>query len=308
MDKIQEYLKGLEIGGKSIHTIRGYKSSLDKFQEYFKVSTFDDLNNLTTSQIQNFYEDVSKSWKPNTLNALIRNLTAFFKWLKRKKFITGEHPFFMVDFGGKRFVKVPKVKKMILTEEETRNLIKAGATIQDKFMISLMSFTAIRRDEVCKIKISDIEGCKIQINGKGEKQRNVYLDETMCHLLNIYMSQRNTDSEYLFYPTRGESSESGSLTGTTIANRIKSAGERSGIPAEKLAKLTPHRLRGGGLTRLIKLYGVDTARMIAGHSSNKITEIYNEGQDDIVRYALQNQMSLINQQKLETMSGVPSVH
>lgn len=283
INEIETYLTTLKLGNLSDQTLRSYRKDLQKLSDHFNIVSFSDIEGLTVADFQNFYS--AQTIKASSLNGLIRNMSAFFNWMKENETLKSQE-FFKVKFGKNRFVKVSKVKKMILTAEETELLIKAGANIQEKFMLCLMSFTAIRRQEVCNIKMTDITGCKIIIRGKGDKQRAIFLDEVLCAMLSMYNAQRNSDSEYLFYSSRGLVGDDGKLSTTSVYNRVKSAGERAGIAPEKLEKLTPHRLRGGALTRLIITFGVNVAQKVAGHSSSKTTEIYDESGDVEVERAL----------------------
>jgi site-specific recombinase XerD len=285
INEIETYLTTLELGNLSEQTIRSYRKDLQKLSDHFSITSWGDIEVLTVADFHNFYGKEAKKIKASSLNGLIRNLSAFFNWMKENETLKSQE-FFKVKFGKNQYVKVAKVKKMILDAEETERLIKAGANIQEKFMLCLMAFTAIRRQEVCNIKMTDISGCKITIRGKGNKERSIFLDDVLCSMLSMYNAQRDSDSEYLFYSERGLVGDDGKLSTTSVYNRVKSAGERAGIDPEKLEKLTPHRLRGGALTRLIITFGLNVAQRVAGHASSKTTEIYDSSDDEIVQKAL----------------------
>jgi len=240
-------------------------------------------------EYHNFY--ASLGLKPNSVKGLIMNLSAFFNWCLRSELISSTN-FFKVTFGNlSRFPKIVVEDKLILSQAETEALIKAGANVQEKFMLAIMSMTAIRRGEVCSIKLSDISGCKITIHGKGDKVRNIFLDEILCTMLSVYMAQRDSSSEYLFYGERGETSADGAMSEQTVYNRVKSAGKRAGFSDEIMKKLAPHRLRGTAITRLVILYDLNTASQVAGHSSLNTTKIYDMSKDIVVQQALLGQRS-----------------
>jgi len=136
--------------------------------------------------------------------------------------------------------------------------------------------------------MKDISGCEIMVHGKGDKQRTVYMDETLCNMLRMYIATRETDSDYLFYGTRGETGDEGRLSGVSINSRIKAAGKRSGISEEKLSGLHAHTLRITALTNVIAKYGINIAMLLAGHSSVSITQIYNNTGNEEVKNALLN--------------------
>lgn len=292
MEKIQEYLKGLEIGGessKSSHTIRLYKKDLNKFQSFFNLQSLTELQALTISDFQRFYQSTNLSG--NSLNSLIRSLSAFFKWLAEDEIVSEKYSFFKVRFGGKKLVKVIKKDRVSLTIEESEKLIKAGRDIQERFMLALMIFNGLRRKEICEIKLSDLSGCHVTIHSKGGSIDKVLLNETLCTLLNIYLSQRDSDSEYLFFSTRGEVSKSGELTGTSVNNRVKSAGKRAGIAEDKLKGLTAHSLRRTCGTNMIVQFNLDTAMRVLRHKSIETTRIYDNSKNIIADRALENQIT-----------------
>jgi integrase/recombinase XerC len=280
MKEIEQYFESLMAGdGKSPHTLRAYRSTLNKLIEHFHIENIDQIKALTRNDFISFYE---KCGSGNTLNTHIRNLSAFFHWLYEEE----DYPhcaFAKAKLGGKKFVKVPDHKKPVLSHEESVALIKAADNIQDKFMLALMLTTALRRDEVGKIKLSDITNCYIKIHGKGNKERVTKLDETLCTMLNIYMAQRNNDSEYLFYGTRGV--QNGQLSGTSVNNRvhrcINICIQNGQIDPEKGKKITAHRLRGTVLTEVAREYGIYAAQQLAGHESIETTKLYLEDGDKV---------------------------
>lgn len=283
---LSQYIKSLETGEKSPQTIRVYSKDLEKFFAYFpKVSSAKEIQALTVEDFRSFVATQSEL-KPSSLNGLLRSLSAFLSWCIASGLFESSE-FFKMKFGRSRFIKVAKVRKIVLTDDEIEAIIKSGSNVQEKFMIALMVFTGIRRDEVCSIKLTDVNGCAILINGKGSKQRKIFLNETLCNFLNIYMAERNSESEYLFYGTRGEGGNS-KLSGVAVNNRVKMAGKRAGIEEERLAKLSAHRLRGTALTNIIRQFGIQAAQKVAGHSNLATTSIYDESGDEVTMNALLN--------------------
>jgi len=291
MDERAQYFNSLELGNKSENTIRAYKKDVNKLYEFFDIRSIEQLASLSVSDFHTFYG--SQNFKENTsLNSLIRNLLSYFNFLARSEYISDKHAFFKVRFGSKRFADVKVKRKAVLSPQESESLISAARNLQEKFMLSLMVETAIRRSEVANIKLSDISGCQIKLTAKGDEEIYTYLNTNLCELLGKYLSEeRDTDSEYLFYPVRGEEvlDEYGKvrpLTGTSINNRVRSAARRCGIPEEKAEKITAHRLRGSGITRIALMHGLDVARKVANHKSINTTMGYDESKDDVVRRTL----------------------
>lgn len=288
MKQIDTYLQSLKAeidnGSKSIHTYRVYNKDLVKFQEHFNLKTVEDIKSLKVDDYKNFYQ--TQKLSPTSINSLIRSLSTFHVYLADAEYIEETHHFFKVKFGKSHFMEVKKKKKVVLTPVEETMLINAGRNLQEMFMLSLMLKTALRRDEICNIKLSDIHGCEVIITGKGGDQATTYLDNDLCGMMGRYMSiERKTNSEYLFYGTRGEN-VNGKLTGTSINNRVRECAKLSGIPEDKLKTLTAHRLRATKITRTAITKGLFAAQMIARHNSASTTQGYIEAGDEYVKELL----------------------
>lgn len=283
MKEIQTYINSLETGGKSFNTIKSYKEALSKLERHFSFQSVSQLENVSVDEWYRFYAEQNLS--PVSKNALILRLCAFFTFLEDSGYISKDSNFRKVRFGKSKLVKVKRVHKLVLTNDEIKAMIKATDDIQVKFMIALMVTTAIRRDEVGKILLTDVQNDgSIIIKGKGDKQRKTFMNETVQHLYNIYMAQRETDSPYLFYATRGESV--GQLSGTSVNNRVKMCAEKAGFPVERLEKITAHRLRGTGITNTIREHGIRAGQIVAGHASLDTTKIYDETGDEVTQHVI----------------------
>jgi site-specific recombinase XerD len=264
---VSAYIAVLKIGDKSENTIRSYTKDIQKFINHFEIKDTSEIEEISVDKYHNFYGSLGLS--NVSLNGLIRNLSAFFAYLKEGKYVSNECPFFFVKFGKTKFVDVKRKFKDILSPDEEELVINAGRNLQEKFMLAMALKTALRRSEIAGIKMSDISGCEITITGKGGDEAKTYLNDRLCAMLQEYvLKERNTDSEYLFYGTRGK--QSVSMTGDTVNNRVKDACERAGI--EK--KITAHRLRATRITNVAYEHGDRAAQAIARHKSHTTTELY----------------------------------
>lgn len=287
MKQIDTYLASIKSevdnGSKSVNTFNVYNKDLNKFEGHFHLSTIEDIKALRVDDYKSFYQ--AQKLSPNSINSLIRSLSAFHVYLVDAEYIEETHPFFKVKFGKSHFMEVKKQKKVVLTPAEETMLIGAGRNLQEIFMLSMMLKTALRRDEICNIKIADIHGCEIVFTSKGGNQGKTYLDNDLCAMMGRYMTiERKTNSEYLFYGTRGESN--GKMTGTSVNNRVRECAKLSGIPEEKIKALTAHRLRATKITRTAIKSGLFAAQMLARHANSATTQGYIEVGDEYVKELL----------------------
>ncbi len=264
---LSDYKKDLVFKGSSKHTLWVYLKDIKKLVDYFNIQTSKELE-IEPLKLNEFYQSLT-DLKPSSVNGLMRSLSTFYNWLKEMNIIENNYTLMV------RYLKVPKRTKVVLTDEEAIQLIKNTKDMQVKLMLAIMWTTGVRRDTICNIKLRDIQGCHILVSEKGNSQRTILLDETVCHLLNIYMATRKSDSQYLFYATRGETSNGGALTGTSVNNRVKSAMKESGLSEEKIKSVTAHRIRGSAITSVISQYGLNAGMKFANHVSLTTTQIYN---------------------------------
>ena len=285
MKQLEQYKKVLEIGNKSKHTIRGYLKDINKLIKYFNIQDASELEKISVEEYHRFYGN--QNLTENSIKGLVRNLSAFFAYLVDSGVISKDNSFSRVKFGKSKFPKVTEKKKVILSQEEAEMLIQAGRNLQEKFMFAMMLKTALRREEVCNIQMSDINGCTISLKSKGgSEDHETYLDDGLCSMLNEYLKERNTESEYLFYATRGFDGASGKLTGNTINKRVKSCVALSGIPKEKARRITAHTLRSFAITRMVLKNGLYAGQMLARHKSVETTKIYVNTGNEYVRELL----------------------
>lgn len=275
MKEFSEYIKSLEISNKSKATIRAYSKDIEKFLSFFNIESVEQIQKLTANDYRNFISGLGLA--PASVNGCIRNLSAFHNWLQENGNLENS-AFFHAKFGKSRYVKVIRKDYDILNDEEVGKLVRAGETLQERFMLALMVTVGLRRDEVAKIKLSDISECKIKILGKGNKYRNVWMNEQLCALLNIYLAQRNDTCEYLFhFGNHG-------ITGCAVNNRVIRAMKKAGLDETKTIRA--HGLRRTAASNLIVEYDIYTAQKVLGHSNINTTKLYDFSKDAIVENAL----------------------
>ena len=183
----------------------------------------------------------------------------------------------------------------------------------------VLAHSGLRISECIDLRFSDLDlnAKRLLIRqAKGQRDRIVYLSDTACHSLLVYLDgQMRTPSSVLWSTLNGKP-----LSYQSLYLRITALGDAVGI-----SHLTPHRLRHSFATRLINA-GMDISRIqkLLGHEYLSTTQIYAFVQDKTVeadyRIAMRSldfqQMPLSNQPipvaswpiPLTTCDSIPILH
>ena len=136
-----------------------------------------------------------------------------------------------------------------LTIEQIKLLIKHTDKLRDKIIIKLLAYCGLRRFELAKIKIEEIdfETNKIQILGKKNISRlaTIFSDQLIEDLkLYIQYVLGNSKQGYLF-PAVSSLNKKGHISTTEINRIVAKSGNRAQInnPNPELKNINPHILR-----------------------------------------------------------------
>jgi site-specific recombinase XerD len=219
---------------------------------------------------------------------------AMFRWLEVEE-ILPENPFRKMVLPIRLPTTLPKslpkkdLKKLLLSPIKALGLEKRGdldqttmlsmASAQKGFRLittivslEILFTTGIRVAELCALKPSDLnlsEGV-VQVNGKGQRQRIVFLPysqtrELIRHYLAATQHKKLDDDSFLVT----------SLGTASDTQHIRILIREAGLFAKLSYRVTPHMLRHSAATHLIG-NGVDIrfVQKLLGHQSITTTQIY----------------------------------
>ena len=176
--------------GCSARTVGYYKDTVSKAlriigKPYDRI-TADDIRYFLAMRVQR--DGVSKT----TANNERRNLSAFYQWLQKEEILL-KNPMNKVEN-----IKETKKKKKAFSQMEVELLRNACRTERETALIEVLLSTWARVTEISTMKITDINGNTINVVGKGDKERIVYLTPKAQLALNVYLSKRSDGNPYLF--------------------------------------------------------------------------------------------------------------
>lgn len=262
-DDILKYIKlflvNKRVSGRTERTLHHYKGELLRFFREVQKSPLD----ITADDIKMYFatkevrDGVSKVTQKNTL----RVLSSFYQWMMKEEYII-KNPMNKVDD-----IKLPKIKKHAFTELEVETLRNRITDIRDKAIFEVLLSTWCRVTEIEGMNRTAIDGERIEVLGKGQKTRIVYLNTKALVALNKYLDSRNDDNEALFVSVDKPHNR---LRKSQIENLIREYGRDCGIE-----KCHPHKFRRTGATFALRRgMPIEQVSKILGHESIETTQIY----------------------------------
>lgn len=187
----------------------------------------------------------------------------FFKWMRKKKFIT-ESPAELLD-PIKYDVKIKKP----FSDEEREMLRCACKCERDWALLEFLYSTAARVSEVASLNRANIDFQEKQclVRGKCGKERMLYLNATAVYHLKKYLNERTDDNPALFVSTRKPHERIGK---NGIEAILRKLGKVAGV-----VNVHPHRYRRTALTNAANRgMPLQDVQHLAGHASPDTTMIY----------------------------------
>lgn len=235
-DLIRSYVDDCETKGMSAESIRRYISSIKIFIQYLDNNGLN-LLGADRNALRNFIDYLRKVRKIsyNTLKNYFSALTTFYEFLEFEGYINKNQ----VPSIRSRYVRRLKdnyegqMRKLISVEEMAK-LINSTLDIRDKAVITLLAKTGIRRSELIKLDISDIDWVDQSIRLKPTPKRTnrtAFFDDETALILHRWVKARESrnikNSKALFI--------------NNLGTRLNRNGVNLAVtkPAEKIGLHTP---------------------------------------------------------------------
>ena len=295
---------------KSPNTIKEYNYDLNNFLKFilyhFKMAnnkeikdidihnmSIDTINKITLDDIHAylFYLKNNFQSKAATRARKVSSIRVFFNYLSNKANMIEKNPAQNLE-SPKQDKRMPKY----LTLDDSKKLLDAATNIDDRnkerdyAIITLFLNCGMRLSELVGINFKDISftDCKLNVIGKGNKERTIYLNKACMNALNNYITVRprdavKTDSrDALFLSERKER-----ISNRTVQYIVKQELRRAGLDTNKYSV---HKLRHTAATLMYQYGNVDIRALqeLLGHESISTTEIYTHVDNSQVRNAVES--------------------
>lgn len=310
-DFLNSFIDYIEtILNKSPNTIKEYNYDLNNFLKFLKVRfkmtketdfkkiyihdmTIDDLKRVTLDDLHAYlaYLTRTNNSKATTRARKVSSIKALFNYLTAKTNL--------LEINPAQNLESPKLGKRIpkyLSLDESKKLLKVTAISEnqrnverDYAIITIFLNCGIRLSELVGINIKDIsfDEDKLNVIGKGNKERTIYLNNACIKAIKAYLDVRPNDIQTpenekpLFL-----SEQKKRISQRTVQTIVKKELQKAGLDTNKYSV---HKLRHTAAT-LMYQNGVDIRALqeLLGHESIATTEIYTHVDNEQIRDAVEN--------------------
>ncbi|RGY45254.1 tyrosine-type recombinase/integrase [Coprobacillus cateniformis] len=253
-------------------TLKAYRIDLNQFYTYMQ---FKNLKNK--KDISVYIQQLHTTYKPRTVKRKIAAIKAFYTYLEKPDFLK-ENPFHKIDYRFKEPIRLPKTitlhelnhlyQSLYAYSKQTSNRV----ITRDIAILELLICTGIRVSEVSHLLKSNvfIRENTIIINGKGSKERIIYIDnQNLIQSLLSYQRLFQDEIEkspYFFINRLGHH-----LSEQSIRFMIVKYCHLFHIDSH----ITPHMFRHTFATMMLEEdVDIRYIQEILGHSSITTTQIY----------------------------------
>jgi len=256
------YRRSLKRKNCSPYTVKNYMNRIDQFTLWLRIP----LEEVTRREIGAYVDHLLRKQRtPKTITCHLQTLRLFFDYLINEEQIPMANPVTRVS------IRLPKPLPRCLKDDQVSMLFAVITDPRDRAMFMLMLRCGLRVEEVAHLTVDTVEYRKRQVfvsNGKGAKDRVVYLSDDATSALEAYLQKRASKAKELFLVQKGP------LAGMPISvrgiqKRIEYYARRIGLP------VSCHRLRHTFATQLLNADAdLATIQDLLGHEHITTTQRY----------------------------------
>jgi integrase/recombinase XerC len=265
-----EYLKIEK--GYAAHTLLAYEKDLLSFQSFLeKTYNIKDISSVSYVYVRAWtVQLMEQGMSMKTINRKMSTLRSLFKFLLKNETLHNNPMSAHKPLKNEKKVIVAFSKKEMQKVNELMNG-DDFESVRDKVVIELLYTTGMRRAELLKLQLSNIDFHQKQLKvlGKRNKERNIPILEETIKLLDKYIVLRNKlpyKDDKLIVTKKGKPAYD------SLIYRIVHKYMSLVSPKEKLS---PHVLRHAFATHLLdEGSDLNSVKELLGHSSLASTQVY----------------------------------
>ena len=207
----------------------------------------------------------------------------------------------MIETNPAQNLETPKMERRMpkyLSLDDSKKLLNVTANEDDEnkerdfAIITIFLNCGLRLSELISINVKDIDFSENKLNviGKGNKERTIYLNKACIDAIKDYLSVRPTEglkndskssNKALFLSKRRER-----ISNRTVQYIVEKELRKAGLDT---SKYSVHKLRHTAATLMYQYGNVDIRALqeLLGHESISTTEIYTHVSNEQVRNAVE---------------------
>jgi site-specific recombinase XerD len=243
-------------------TISSYIRIVEDFSRRFNRAP----DRLGPKHIREYQSELftKRKFAASTVTIYLAALRFFYTKTLKRTWSTAETPY------PKKIFPLPT----ILSQEEVAQLIDSALTPYHRTLLMTLYATGVRRAELTRLKVTDVDSKRMVIHvqgGKGRKDRDVMLSPKLLDELREHWRRlKRKPSVWLFPGNRHHSSDQ-PITTKVVWQACQNAAKRASITKN----VHPHSMRHCFATHLLE-QGADlrSIQMLLGHNDLEQTTIY----------------------------------
>ncbi len=302
----------ITILNKSPNSVKEYNYDLNTFLKFIKMHfnlaketdlseikindlTINVIKKITLDDIHAFLAYLTNEYhsKASTRARKVSTIRIFFNYLCNKANL--------IEINPAQNLETPKLDKRLpkyLSLDESKKLLDIASnednrnSQRDYAIITLFLNCGMRLSELVGINLKDIDfgECKLNVIGKGNKERTIYLNKSCMRALADYINVRpkegikhdkKNSEKALFLSERKER-----ISNRTVQHIVTKELQLAGLDTNKYSV---HKLRHTAATLMYQYGNVDIRALqeLLGHESISTTEIYTHVSNEQVRNAVE---------------------
>jgi len=256
------YRRALKRKNYSAHTLKNYVNIINHFIRWLTAP----ISEVSPKEIGVYIDHLLRKRRtPKTITCHLQTIRLFFDYLINEEGRKRVNPVTRIS------LRLPKPLPRHLKDEQVSRLFAFITDLRDRAMFMLMLRCGLRVEEVAHLSVDAVEYQRRQIfvyNGKGGKDRVVYMSEDARSALLVYLEKRSSKARGLFLvqkgPMRGRP-----LSVRGIQKRIEYYARKSSL------EVSCHWLRHTMATQLLNADAdLATIQDLLGHDQITTTQRY----------------------------------
>ena len=289
MERIDRYRRYLKRRNFSLHTVKNYVHRLSLFTAWLTLP----LEHVTRKEIGRYIDHLlAKRLSPKTTTCHLQTIRLFFDYLITEEGMAIVNPITKVS------IRLPRPLPRHLKDDQVGKFLSIITDARDRAIFMLMLRCGLRVEEVAHLTMDAVELARSRLfvaQGKGGKDRVVYLSNDARAALETYLARRVSKAKAIFLVQKGP------LTGKPLS--VRGIQKRIEYYArESKLKVSCHSLRHTMATQLLNADAdISTIQDLLGHTHITTTQRYCRVSNLKIQRDYYKAMELVIQRTMQRM-------